>query len=217
MTNLTLVIGNKNYSSWSLRSWLAMQQAGLEFEEIYIPLYTPESPAQIRQYSPAGKVPVLRHGAVTVWDSLAILEYLSEQFSQLPWLPSQPQPRAIARSICAEMHAGFHALRHSMPMNIRASHPGEGMTDAVAADIHRITTIWRDCRKTYGTKGDFLFGAFSLADAMYAPVVSRFTTYAVSLDPVCRHYADAILSLPAMQDWIAAAKAETETIPGFEH
>lgn len=216
MAQLTLVIGNKNYSSWSLRPWLAMQQMGLEFEEIQISLYTPESSAQIRSYSPAGKVPVLLDGDVTVWDSLAILEYLIEQFPTLPWLPTKRKPRSLARSICAEMHSGFTELRHQMPMNIRAHSPGAGMTPAVQADIARITDLWRDCRQNYGADGTFLFGEFTIADAMYAPVVSRFVTYGVALDPICRDYANTILSLPAMQQWVTAARTETQSIPGFE-
>jgi glutathione S-transferase len=216
MANLTLVIGNKNYSSWSLRPWLAMKQFGLPFAEIRIPLYTPEAPAKIRQYSPSGKVPTLLHGDITVWDSLAILEYLAEQFSDLHWLPQAAKPRAIARSISAEMHSGFVALRENMPMNIRARFPGKGLTPAVQADIDRITTIWRDCRQTYGADGDFLFGEFTIADAMFAPVVMRFVTYGVSLDSVSNQYAEAILALPTLQEWIEAAKAEPESIPVYE-
>lgn len=216
MPQLTLVIGNKNYSSWSLRPWLAMREAELEFEEIQIPLYTPEAPAQIRQYSPSGKVPALRHGDILVWDSLAIFEYLVEQFPAVYWLPEDSKSRAIARSICAEMHSGFMELRQRMPMNIRARYPGEGMTPAVQADIARITTIWQECRQAYQTQGDFLFGEFTLADAMYAPVVTRFITYGVTLDPICQDYCDAIVAVPAMQEWIAAAHAEPETISMYD-
>lgn len=213
---LTLVIGNKNYSSWSLRPWLAMQQFGIEFKEVRLALYTPDSPQRIRQYSPAGKVPVLLDGTLTVWDSLAILEHLAERFPTRPWLPEPTAARAIARSICAEMHAGFAALRHHMPMNCRAKLPGKGMTPAVQTDIDRITAIWRECRQTYGANGAMLFGAFTIADAMFAPVVLRFDTYAVPLDPVCSQYVEAILALPAMQAWINDAKAEPETLPSFE-
>jgi glutathione S-transferase len=188
----------------------------LPFAEIRIPLYTPEAPAKIRQYSPSGKVPTLLHGDITVWDSLAILEYLVEQFSDLHWLPRAAKPRAIARSISAEMHSGFVALRENMPMNIRARFPGKGLTPAVQADIDRIITIWRDCRQTYGADGDFLFGEFTIADAMFAPVVMRFVTYGVSLDSVSNRYAEAILALPALQEWIEAAKTEPESIPAYE-
>lgn len=215
MTLLTLVIGNKNYSSWSLRPWLAMKQMGLEFAEIRIPLYQVASSAEVRRYSPAGKVPVLLHDKITVWDSLAILDYLIEQFPALPWLPLAVKPRAIARSISAEMHSSFADLRQHMPTNIRARAPGGKVLPSVQADITRITTIWRECREAFGTGGNFLFGAFTIADAMYAPVVTRFMTYGVELDSVCSTYAEAILALPAMQDWIATAKRETETIESY--
>jgi glutathione S-transferase len=215
MTSLTLVLGNKNYSSWSLRPWLAVKQVGLAFTEIRIPLYQVGSAAEVRRYSPSGKVPVLLHGEITVWDSLAILDYLIEQFPELPWLPSAPKPRAIARSISAEMHSSFADLRQHMPMNIRAHTPISEVLPSVQADIKRITTIWRECREAFGTGGDFLFGSFTIADAMYAPVATRFKTYGVELDSVCRKYVEAILALPAMQEWIAAAKLETETIESY--
>ena len=215
MTSLTLVFGNKNYSSWSLRPWLAMKQAGLEFDEIRIPLYQVDSVSEVRRYSPSGRVPVLLHGEITVWDSLAILDYLIEQFPERHWLPLAAKPRAIARSISAEMHSGFADLRQHMPMNIRAHIPVSKILPSVQADISRITTIWRECREAFGTGGDFLFGAFTIADAMYAPVVTRFITYGIELDSVCRTYAEAILTLPAMQEWIAAAKLETETIENY--
>ncbi len=215
MTSLTLVIGNKNYSSWSLRPWLAMKQMGLEFTEIRLPLYQVGSSAEVRRYSPAAKVPVLLHNDITVWDSLAILDYLIEQFPVLPWLPTVAKPRAIARSICAEMHSSFADLRQHMPMNIRTHTLRSEVIPSVQADITRITTIWHECRETFGSGGDFLFGAFTIADAMYAPVVSRFITYGVQLDSVCSTYAEAILSLSAMQHWIAAAKSEAETIESY--
>ncbi|MGJ3251578.1 MAG: glutathione S-transferase family protein [Elainellaceae cyanobacterium] len=213
MANLTLVIGNKNYSSWSLRPWLAMKQAGLEFEEIRIPLYQVKSRRRILQYSPTGKVPVLIHGDVAIWESLAICDYLAEQFSDRHWLPDSNPARAIARAISAEMHAGFEALRRYMPMDFRARLPGHGMKPGVQDDINRIRDIWRTCREQYGLDGEFLFGVFTIADAMFAPVVSRFMTYCVELDAVSQAYADAIGSLPAMQEWQAAAADETEYIP----
>ncbi|HEY9617332.1 MAG TPA: glutathione S-transferase family protein [Microcoleaceae cyanobacterium] len=216
MSQLTLIIGNKNYSSWSLRPWLAMKQAGLEFQEIRIPLDTPKTASQLRQYSPVGKVPVLHDGSLIVWDSLAILAHLVERFPERHWWPTDLAARATARSISAEMHSSFGNLRQNMPMNCRASLPGKGMAPGVQADIDRITTIWRDCRQRFGRGGDFLFGAFTIADAMYAPVVSRFTTYDVTLDPICKAYVEAIWSLPAMQDWLAAAQAETEVIASDE-
>jgi glutathione S-transferase len=212
MTNLTLIIGNKNYSSWSLRPWLAMKQAGIEFEEVRIPLYTPETRQKLWQYSPSGKVPALLHNGLTVWESIAICEYVAELFPDHNWFPKDREARAIARSVSAEMHAGFVNLRQNMSMDCRNRYPGQGMKPGVQEDINRITSIWRDCRQNYGKNGDFLFGNFTIADAMYAPVVSRFVTYDVQLEPISKAYADAIWSLPAMQDWVAAAIAEPEVI-----
>ena len=214
MSELTLVIGNKNYSSWSLRPWLAMRVAGIPFAEHRIPLYGPGSKAQILVYSPAGKVPCLADGDLRVWDSLSICEYLAEKHPGL-W-PQDPAARALARSVSAEMHSGFANLRAKMSMNIRKRYPGLGRTPESLADVARIVSLWSDCRARYGKGGRFLFGAFSIADAMYAPVVLRFRTYEVELPADCRAYSDAVLALPAMQDWIAAAMAETESLPQFE-
>ena len=214
MSELTLVIGNKNYSSWSLRPWLAMRVAGIPFAEHRIPLYGPGSKDQILVYSPAGKVPCLADGDLRVWDSLSICEYLAEKHPGL-W-PQDPAARALARSVSAEMHSGFANLRAKMSMNIRKRYPGLGRTPESLADVARIVSLWSDCRARYGKGGPFLFGAFSIADAMYAPVVLRFRTYEVELPADCRAYSDAVLALPAMQDWIAAAMAETESLPQFE-
>jgi len=215
MNQLTLVIGNKNYSSWSLRPWLAMKKIGLDFTEVRIFLYTPESRQQLLQHSPVGKVPVLHDGKVTVWESLAICEYIAENFAPNLW-PEDKMARAIARSVSNEMHAGFFSLRQQMPMNCRASLPGKGMIPEVKADIERIKTIWRDCRHNFGTGGNFLFGHFTIADAMFAPVVSRFLTYGVPLEGTERTYADFIWQLPEMQLWVEAAKQEKETLMAFE-
>ena len=214
MSEPTLVIGNKNYSSWSLRPWLAMKVAGIPFAEHRIPLYGPGSKDQILVYSPAGKVPCLADGDLRVWDSLSICEYLAEKHPGL-W-PQDPAARALARSVSAEMHSGFANLRAKMSMNIRKRYPGLGRTPESMADVARIVSLWSDCRARYGKGGPFLFGAFSIADAMYAPVVLRFRTYEVELPADCRAYSDAVLALPAMQDWIAAAMAETESLPQFE-
>ena len=214
MSEPTLVIGNKNYSSWSLRPWLAMKVAGIPFAEHRIPLYGPGSKDQILVYSPAGKVPCLADGDLRVWDSLSICEYLAEKHPGL-W-PQDPAARALARSVSAEMHSGFMNLRAKMSMNIRKRYPGLGRTPESMADVARIVSLWSDCRARYGKGGRFLFGAFSIADAMYAPVVLRFRTYEVELPADCRAYSDAVLALPAMQDWIAAAMAETESLPQFE-
>jgi len=214
MSALVLVVGNKNYSSWSLRPWLAMKVLGLEFEERRVSLYVPGAKEMLLGHSPAGKVPILIDGERKVWDSLAILEYLAESYPSL-W-PAPPAARALARSISAEMHSGFAALRQHMSMNIRKRHPGKGRTPESLADVARIVGMWSDCRARFGAAGPFLFGAFSAADAMYAPVVLRFRTYAVELPAPCRAYADAVLALPALGEWIDAAGRETESLPQFE-
>jgi glutathione S-transferase len=201
---MLLVIGNKNYSSWSLRPWLAMKVLGLAFDEVRIPLYRPGSKEQILRHSPAGRVPILRDGDTVVWDSLAILEYLAEKYPKL-W-PSDPAQRARARAVSAEMHSGFAKLREHMSMNTRKHYPGKGRTPEVLADIERINAIWSEA------KGPFLFGQFTAADAMYAPVVLRFRTYEVQVQKT--NYMDAMLALPAMREWIEAAEREPETIPG---
>jgi glutathione S-transferase len=211
----TLVVGNKNYSSWSLRPWLAMREAGIAFDEVVIPLYRPGSKAAILAHSPAGKVPVLRHGDRVVWDSLAIMEYLAETLPDGALWPEDPAARALARCISAEMHAGFQALRGGMPMSLREQLPGQERSDTVAADIARVTAIWRDCRERFGGGGPFLFGGFTIADAMYAPVATRFRTYAVELDPVCQAYADTILALPSFLEWQAAAEEEPWVITSY--
>ncbi|MDX2217247.1 MAG: glutathione S-transferase family protein [Oculatellaceae cyanobacterium bins.114] len=212
MTHFSLVIGNKNYSSWSLRAWLTLKQSGLEFTEIRIPLDTPETHAQIAQHSPSGRVPVLIHNDLHIWESLAICEYITEQVPDRYLLPQDATARAIARAVSSEMHTGFQALRQHMPMDCRSRHPGEGRQPGVQSNIERITQLWQETRQRFGAGGDFLFGQFTYADAMFAPVVSRFVTYGVSLDPVAQAYADAIWALPTMQEWLAAAEAEVEVI-----
>jgi glutathione S-transferase len=212
--SLTLVIGNKNYSSWSLRPWLAMKQAGLAFDERRIPLSRPDTKANILRHSPSGRVPCLVDGALVVWDSLAICEYVNEQYADGSLWPGDVGQRARARAVAAEMHSGFAALRTHMPMDIRSRHPDRGAAaaarDDVAADIARVHAIWHDCLATAG--GPFLFGDFSIADAFFAPVVTRFRTYAVALPAQLQAFADAVLALPAMREWIGAASLEPETI-----
>lgn len=207
---LRLVIGDRNFSSWSLRPWLAAKQAGLAFEEIRVRLRCAATKADILKHSPSGKVPCLIDGAgdaqMVVWDSLAICETLAEQAPTL-W-PAARAARAEARAISAEMHSGFAALRNAMGMDICASYPGAGRTPEVDADIARIVAIWENCRARYAAGGPFLFGSFSIADAMYAPVVWRFTTYAVDLPPASRAWMDVMLALPAMREWQAGALAE---------
>lgn len=212
MADFTLVIGNKNYSSWSLRPWLILKQLGVDFTEVRIPLYTATSKQEVLKYSSSGKVPLLLHGDLTVWESLSICEYLAECFPEANLWPQERQAKAIARSISAEMHAGFAKLRQYMSMNIRDRLPEKGRQPGVAEDIQRITSIWQECRQNFGANGDFLFGHFTIADAMFAPVVSRFITYVVELDSVSEAYVNTIWSLPAMQDWVSAALTETERI-----
>ena len=214
MSNPVLVIANKNYSSWSLRAWLALAQAGIVFDEILIPLGMPDAKSQLLGYSPAGKVPVLIDGRAKVWESIAICEYAAERWPDKPFWPADRAARAHARAVSAEMHAGFFALREAMPMNCRSRYPGKGRSAAVDADIARIEALWADCLRRYG--GPFLFGAFSIADAMYAPVVSRFLTYDVKLGGALRQYAQAVLDLPAMKEWYAAGAAEPEFLADEE-
>lgn len=202
---MRLVIGNKNFSSWSLRVWLGMKVAGIPFEEISIRLRQPDTREQALQYSPAGKVPALLDETGVVWDSLAIAEYLAEQYPEL-W-PSERKARALARSICAEMHGGFAVLRAQCGMDIQAQRTVE-KTPELERDINRIVEIWSDCRQRFGDAGPFLFGKFTWADAFYAPVVARFVSYSIEVSPLARAYMDSILALPAMQEWVAAAKKE---------
>lgn len=214
---LKLVIANKNYSSWSLRGWLALKLTGAPFEEIVVPLRVPETRELIMRHSPSGKVPCLIDGDITVWETLAIIEYLAEKFPAAGLWPSEAGARAHARAISSEMHAGFMMLRKAMPMNIRESLPGYGMAqDGVQGDINRIESIWRDARSRYGAGGDFLFGTFSAADAMFAPVALRFKTYGVSLGESAAAYVEALLAHPPLAEWIAAAKVEPWMIPDYE-
>lgn len=211
MANLTLVIGNKNYSSWSLRAWLALKQTGAEFKEIRLPLHTAEFEREIVKYSPSGKVPCLIDGDVRVWESLSICEYLAEKFPQKRLWPEDSKARAFARSISNEMHVGFMALRKNCPVNIRQRIKKE-LPEDVQADVKRITEIWNEARKNFGQNDPFLFGHFTIADSMYAPVVTRFVTYGIQTDPVSKGFMDAVLSLSAIKDWIAAAEKEKEVL-----
>ncbi len=211
MPNLVLVIGSKEYSSWSLRPWLALRMSGVAFREELIALRQPDSAAKIAVWSPNGKVPVLKDGDLTIWDSLAICEYVAELACAVPLWPENRGARAVARSVSAEMHSSFQALRTTMPMDVTQTITLEDVASdtmaAVNADIARITALWADCRARYGAGGPFLFGRFTLADAMYAPVATRFRTYGVALDHDSAAYVEAIHALPAMQEWVAAAQA----------
>ncbi|VUX46314.1 Glutathione S-transferase [Candidatus Defluviicoccus seviourii] len=216
MPPLTLVIANKTYSSWSLRAWLALKMTGAAFEEIVVPLDQPTTASDIARHSPTGRVPVLKDGALTVWDSLAITEYLAERFPAAGLWPVAADARAHTRAVAAEMHSSFQALRQNMPMSVRAAKPGRGRTPEVMADITRIAALWQDCRARYGAAGPFLFGPFSAADCFFAPVVTRFTTYGVALDPVCEAYAAAVRAWPALIEWCAGAAAEPWRIAKYE-
>ncbi|MBV9076413.1 MAG: glutathione S-transferase family protein [Methylobacteriaceae bacterium] len=212
---LTLVIANKLYSSWSLRPWLMMTELGLAFDEIVIPLDQPDTATRILAHSPAGKVPILLDGPLRVWDTLAILEYLAELHPGRVW-PADRAARALARSISAEMHAGFGALRSACPMNLGKRFARRDRGPAVARDLARVEAIWRDARARFGAGGPFLFGAFSGADAMYVPVVTRLDTYDLPVAPDTRAYMDAVLNLPGFQAWREAALKETWIVPHDE-
>lgn len=215
---LKLVIGNKNYSSWSMRPWLAARASNIPFDEVFIPLYTGDADKQrILSFTRSGKVPVLLDGDVTVWDSLAIIEYLAERFPEARLWPEDTARRAHARSISAEMHSGFAALRNECGMNLHRPVQAIALSNEARSDIARVQQIWSECRERYGTFGPFLFGAFSGADAMFAPVVHRFRTYAVAVVPDVQSYMDTMMSLPAFQEWTRAALAETHIIERLEN
>lgn len=214
---LQLAIGNKNYSSWSMRPWVALKAGGIPFTEIFIPLYTGEADKQrILNVTKSGKVPALIDGEVTVWDSLAIIEYVAERFPEAGLWPQDCAARAHARSISAEMHAGFMALRNECGMNLHRSIRAKVLSEQARADIARVQQIWIECRARYTAQGPFLFGTFSGADAMYAPVVHRFRTYAVDVAPPVQAYMDTMMALPAFEEWTAAGRAETIVIDKFE-
>jgi len=220
MARLVLVIGNKNYSSWSMRPWILLKAAGIPFEEVMIPLQQPDTAARIAEHTPAGRLPVLKHGGITVWESLAICEYLAEQFPDAALWPADTAARAMARAIANEMHAGFQPLRQAMPMNVRRDRPGLAISPEVAANIARIGAIWREARTRFGERpdsgGPFLFGRFSVADAMFAPVISRFRTYHVDPGPVARGYMDAFWRHPAARAWLAESEAEGWPTPFYD-
>jgi glutathione S-transferase len=218
MAALKLAIGNKNYSSWSMRPWLALRANDIPFAETLIPLYTanPADKEQILSFSRAGKVPVLVDGETVVWDSLAIIEYIAECYPEKKLWPDEAAARAHARSVCAEMHSGFVPLRSECGMNLhRPIRPATLSPDA-KANVTRIEEIWRECRARYGAKGPFLFGGFGAADAMYAPVVHRLRTYAIDVAPDTKAYMETMMALPAFQQWTREGLAETLVIDRFE-
>ncbi len=212
MPAFTIVLGNKAYSSWSLRGWLLLKLSGAAFEEVVVPLDRPGSKADILAHSPSGRVPALKADGLTVWDSLAIAEFLHERFPEAGLWPADPAARAVARAVTAEMHAGFAALRERLPMDLKreVAAPGEFDTgdENLRADIARIAEIWTDCRARAPGDGPFLFGAFGAADAFYAPVATRFRTYGVALEGAAAAYRDALLSWPDLAAWTEAARAE---------
>jgi glutathione S-transferase len=210
-----LVIANKNYSSWSMRPWVVMTAFGIPFEEIRIPLDQPDTGNRIARYSSSGRLPVLITRETSIWDSLAICEYLAEQFPEKNMWPQDMVARALARSLCAEMHSGFPGLRSAMTMNIRARLPGRGRTPEAQGDIGRICEVWESCLANFGHY-DFLFGDFSIADAYFAPVATRFVTYDVFLAPALQAYVDRLMAHPAVAQWVRGANAETEIIARFE-
>jgi glutathione S-transferase len=214
MAPLTLVIGNKNYSSWSLRAWLLLKHIGVAFDEIVVALDQPDTREQLDRHGPSGRVPVLHHGELRVWDSLAICEYVAELTGK-GW-PAAREARAQARSVSAEMHSGFSTLRSLWPMNARARNRRTAVTAALEADVERIDEIWIGCRSRFGSGGSWLFGEYSIADAMYAPVVLRFKTYGARISQTARWYMACVLEDAALQEWLQAAQHEPWTIAADE-
>ncbi len=213
---MKLILGNKNYSSWSLRPWIAMKMAAIPFEEEIIPLYEPDSAVKILKYSPAGKVPILIDGDVRVWESLAILEYLADRFPQAGLWPADAKARAHARVVSSEMHAGFAPLRRNCPMNFWLPPKPRAHPEDVLENARRIEALWADCRTRFGQGGPFLFGRFCAADAMYAPVVARFYNYGLNVGDPARSYMQAVMDTPAWAEWKKAALAEAWVMQGNE-
>ncbi len=211
---LTLVIGNRNYSSWSLRAWLLLRRYGIAFDEIRLSLDTPSFQEQVARWSPAGRVPVLLDGEVSIWDSMAIAEYVNEALLGGRGWPAAPAERALARSFSAEMHAGFAALRSEMPMNVRRQRASVMLSDAALRDVARVQAIWDQCLTRYS--GPWLFADFSIADAFYAPVALRFATSKIELTPLSAGYQDRIVADPAVREWCRAAESETEVVAADE-
>lgn len=211
-----LIIGNKNYSSWSLRPWLLMMEKSIPFKETMIPLCIEGSKGKRLKYSPSGKVPALEHDGTTVWDSLAICEYISDLYPDKACWPERVEDRALARAISNEMHSGFFEIRNTLPMNCRKKINFTNISPELQADIDRICEIWRLCRARYSKFGEYLFGSFSIADAMYAPVVLRFSSYGISVGKIEREYMHTILANPALKRWVSAGVEESEYIDEYE-
>jgi glutathione S-transferase len=213
---LTLVLANKAYSSWSMRPWLVLKHFAIPFEDVVIPMGRPETRGEMLAHAPTGKCPSLRDGTISVWDSLAIIEYLAETYPVFPIWPRGTEARAHARSLSAEMHSGFTALRSECPMNIRRPRRAINVSDGVLADVKRIDEAFTDARTRFGGAGAFLFGEFSAVDAMFAPVVNRFDTYDLPVSDVSRAYMSAVKALPAWQEWERDARAEPWRIEHYE-
>lgn len=208
MSEMVLVIGSKALSSWSMRPWLALKAVGLPFREELIRFGRPDTTERIRAVSPSGKVPLLRHGGLTVWDSIAICEYAAELAPGAGLWPADRAARAVARAVSAEMHSGFAEVRRNLPMDLKNDRGGTPRTAQCDAEAARIQALWADCRERFGAGGPFLFGSFTIADCMYAPVVTRFRTYGVPLTPAAAAYSEAVLAHPPVQEWYAAARLE---------
>jgi len=209
---MKLLIGNKNYSTWSMRPWILLRHAGIPFEEELVDFNAEDFKARVTKYSGAGKVPVLVDGELVVWDSLAICEYVAEKSPEKGLWPHNREARAVARSVCAEMHSGFQEMRSRLTMNCQVRFSNVLLPKQARREVSRIIEIWRDCRQRFGADGPFLFGRFSVADAFFAPVTMRFVAYGVDLPAVAKQYVDTIQGLPAMQEWIAAARTETSFV-----
>jgi glutathione S-transferase len=209
-----LVIGNRNYSSWSLRAWLFLRESGIAFEEIRIPLFTAEHAETVARYSPTGRVPVLLDGDLRIWDTMSIFEYVRERHPGAVGWPADVAVRAEARSIAAEMHSGFLAIRDELPLNVRLRRRCDeaGLTPGARKQIERVRSIWGSCRQRFHDAGPWLFGGFSIADVMYAPMALRFVTYEIPVPSPARSFIDAVTSLPAMQEWIRDAAREPERL-----
>ena len=214
--SLTLVLANKTYSSWSFRPFILMRHFEIAFAEIVIPLGEEATPSEILRHAPSGKCPALRDGDLVVWDLLAIIEYIAERFADLPIWPREMRARATARALAAEMHSGFNALRANLPMNMRRPVKRREVPPEAGADIERIEAAWADARQRFGGRGDFLFGDFSAADAMFAPVVNRLHVYDVAVSPASRAYMNRVMALPAYRDWQKGAEAENWRVAKYE-
>lgn len=216
---MQLYIGNKNYSSWSMRPWLLMKVLGIDFDETVVPLYVEGSAQRIKEFSPSGKVPCLVDGDITVWESLAIIEYLAGKLPDKGIWPNDPAARAHARAIASEMHAGFQPLRQACPMSITQRFQPKALPPNVLANVERIEQIWREARDRFADKaaGPFLYGAYSAADAMFAPIVSRLHSYGIDVGETTRAYMAAQMALPAWSEWVTAAARESWVLPQNEH